>query len=95
MGKNQLLLDADQVGTLGIRYVKTGDRFSAKGIKGSKKVNRVMSDLHIPIAQRNTWPLVADENHIYWIAFLRVSRFALPDDSTTRFLLLTLKKECR
>lgn len=95
LGKNQLLLDADQVGTLGIRYVKTGDRFSAKGIKGSKKVNRVMSDLHIPIAQRNTWPLVADENHIYWIAFLRVSRFALPNDGTTRFLLLTLKKECR
>lgn len=47
--------------------------------KRFKKLARVMRDLHISAGERRIWPLVADENHIYWIAFLRGSNYGLPD----------------
>ncbi|MFR6111444.1 MAG: hypothetical protein ACLUIQ_08870 [Dialister invisus] len=39
--------------------------------------------------------VVADENHIYWIAFLRGSNYGLTDKNTKKYLLITLKKENR
>ena len=66
-----------------------------RGINGSKKLARVMRDLHISAGERRIWPLVADENHIYWIAFLRGSNYGLPDKNTKKYLLITLKKENR
>ena len=93
--KNQIILDADKVGNIVLRYWKAGDRFSPRGINGSKKLARVMRDLHISAGERRIWPLVADENHIYWIAFLRGSNYGLPDKNTKKYLLITLKKENR
>lgn len=63
--------------------------------KRFKKLARVMRDLHISAGERRIWPLVADENHIYWIAFLRGSNYGLPDKNTKKYLLITLKKENR
>lgn len=93
IGKNQLLLDAHKVGHLYVRQAQRGDFFSGKGMSGSKKLNRVMQDLHLSSAERKIWPVVADENHVYWIPFLKVSRFALPEAHTTHYLLVTLIKE--
>lgn len=59
--KNQIILDADKVGNIVLRYWKAGDRFSPRGINGSKKLARVMRDLHISAGERRIWPLVADE----------------------------------
>ena len=83
------------MGNIVLRYWKAGDRFSPRGINGSKKLARVMRDLHISADERRIWPLVADENHIYWIAFLRGSNYGLPDKNTKKYLLITLKKENR
>ncbi len=91
--KNQLLLDADRVGHIIVRSKEEGDLFFPKGMKGSKKLARVMQDLHIPAAKRRTWPILSDEEHIYWIAFLRGSRFGNPDETTKKYLLITLERE--
>lgn len=93
MEKNQILLDADKVGNIVLRYWEAGDRFSPRGINGSKKLARIMRDFHLSSGERRIWPLIADENHIYWIAFLRGSNYGLPDKNTRKYLLITLKKE--
>lgn len=90
--RNQLLLDGERVGRLVLRNKKEGDIFSPRGAEGSKKLTRVMQDLHIPSTKRKNWPLVADENHIYWISFLRGSRFGNPNETTRKYLLITLER---
>lgn len=91
--RNQFILDADKVGNIVLRYWENGDYFSPRGVKGRKKLSRVMSDLHISSEKRKNWPVIADENHIYWIAFLRGSNDGIPDGNTQRYLLITIKKE--
>lgn len=93
LSKNQLLLDADKVGTVSLRFKRDGDSFQPKGVNGTKRLSRVMQDLHIPGPQRGKWPLIADDKNIYWIAFLRVSGYGIPDEGTKRYLLVTLEKE--
>lgn len=90
LSKNEYLLDADKVGAIVLRSRKEGDRFAPFGMDGTRPVGRVMQSLHIPPKERDTWPLAADDRHIYWIGLLRGSRFGRPDEHTKRFLLLTL-----
>lgn len=90
LSKHEYLLDADKVGHITLRSRKEGDRFAPLGMDGTKPVGRVMQSLHIPPRKRDTWPLAADDEHIYWIGLLRGSRFGRPDEHTKRFLLLTL-----
>ena len=91
--RNQFILDAQQVGHLVVRNKKEGDIFSPRGMEGSKKLTRVMQDLQIPREKRDVWPILADENHVYWIAFLRGSNFANPGKTTKKYLLITLERE--
>lgn len=90
--RNQYVLDADKVGKLKLRYKKNGDMFSPNGIDGTQKIVKCMQSLRIDSADRKTWPLLADENNIYWIPFCRGSREARVTDKTTDFLVVTLIK---
>lgn len=57
---------------------------------GKKKVFSILQEKGIPAPLRRLWPVVADENHIYWTAFFRGSRLCRVTEETKSFLLLTL-----
>lgn len=90
--KNQYILDADKVGLLKLRYKNNGDVFEPNGIKGTQKLVKCMQSLKIASSDRNTLPLLADSDNIYWIPFYRGSRRARVNEKTTNFLVITLIK---
>lgn len=89
---NQLVLDADQVGCISLRTRREGDRFAPPGMEGTKAVSKYMKELQIPAPLRDSWPLAADENHIYWIGGRAKSRYGKPTIQTKNFLILTLRR---
>ena len=93
IGKNQFILDADKVGHIELRQGRNDDIFFPKGMSGRKQLFKCMKDLKIPAEKRKNWPIIADENYVYWIGFLRGSRYGLPDQQTKRYLVLTLRSK--
>ncbi len=89
---NQLVLDADQVGRVILRTRREGDRFAPPGMEGTKLVSKYMKELHIPAPLRDGWPIIADENHVYWIGGKAQSRYGKPTIQTKKFLILTLRR---
>lgn len=89
-GRNQYLLDKEGLGHLVLRTAGRKDRMEPSGMKGTKGVFDILQEKGIPSALRRDWPVVADENHIYWTCFLRGSRHGRVTEGTKSFLLLTL-----
>ena len=59
---------------LTIRNRKAGDRMSLKGMSGTKKVKDIFIDLKVPLQERETWPVVTDqEGCILWLPGLKKS----------------------
>lgn len=59
---------------LTIRNRRAGDRMSLKGMSGTKKVKDIFIDLKVPIQERETWPVVTDqEGRILWLPGLKKS----------------------
>lgn len=89
-GRNQYLLDACGAGALTLRMAEKEDYMEPLGMTGKKKVFSILQEKGIPAPLRRLWPVVADENHIYWTAFFRGSRLCRVTEETKSFLLLTL-----
>lgn len=59
---------------LRIRSRVPGDRIYLAHVKGRKKVNRIFIDKKIPLAKRDQWPiLVQEENDVLWVIGLEKS----------------------
>lgn len=57
---------------LHVRTRKPGDRLSWKGLKGSKKVKDIFIDAKIPLNERDTWPVITDNNdEVLWVVGLK------------------------
>ncbi|WP_090872786.1 tRNA lysidine(34) synthetase TilS [Oceanobacillus limi] len=57
---------------LHIRTRAPGDRMSWKGLNGSKKVKDIFIDAKIPLTDRDSWPIVTDNNgEILWLVGLK------------------------
>ena len=91
LARNQYLLDEEKVGKLHLSYPMTEDRMAPWGMEGNKLIFRLLQEAHIPDSLRSSWPLVSDEQHIYWTGLLRGSRYGRPTAETTRFLCITLQ----
>lgn len=69
--KNKLLIpviDIERDLHLIVRYRQDGDRIYLKGLDGRKKVKDIFIDKKIPLHQRNTWPLLVDQQgNVLWI----------------------------
>lgn len=89
--RNQYVLDEDKVGTLHLSYPTAQDHMAPWGMEGKKSIFRLLQEAHVPSVLRKAWPLVSDENHIYWTGLLRGSRYGRPTADTTRFLCITLQ----
>jgi tRNA(Ile)-lysidine synthase len=66
-------LDAEKIQTpLFLRSRAPGDRFFPAGMPGPVKLNDFLAAQHLPLAERNHWPLVCDSGGILWIPGFRV-----------------------
>jgi tRNA(Ile)-lysidine synthase len=90
-GPLHALCDADQVGAqLMLRTRQPGDRLRPLGMEGSKKLQDILVDRHVPAARRDDIPVVADEQGLLWIPGFALDRRAAVTAATTRVLHLRL-----
>jgi tRNA(Ile)-lysidine synthase len=67
---------------LTVRVAKPGDRMEPYGMEGSKKLQDIFTDLKIPKAQREQWPVVECGGEIIWLPGYRIARgWELSSDS--------------
>lgn len=65
-----------------VRTAKPGDRMEPYGMDGSKKLQDIFTDLKIPKAQRESWPVVECGGEIIWLPGYRIARgWELSSDS--------------
>ncbi len=65
-----------------VRVAKPGDRMEPYGMEGSKKLQDIFTDLKIPKAQRESWPVVECGGEIIWLPGYRIARgWELSSDS--------------
>jgi len=57
-----------------VRAAKPGDRMEPYGMEGSKKLQDIFTDLKIPKAQREDWPVVECGGEIIWLPGYRIAR---------------------
>ena len=57
-----------------VRVAKPGDRMEPYGMEGSKKLQDIFTDLKIPKAQREQWPVVECGGEIIWLPGYRIAR---------------------
>jgi tRNA(Ile)-lysidine synthase len=70
----QALLDRDRVvGALTVRPPCPGDRIQPLGMRGSRKLQDLLTDRKLPAAARRRLPVVCDEEKLVWVAGDRTS----------------------
>lgn len=86
---NELYIDADKIiFPLCLRHWKSGDRIYPYGLKGSKKVQDVFSDLKMNLFEKqNIWILESDKK-IVWIINYRADRRFNVDNTTEQIFKL-------
>lgn len=57
-----------------VRAAQPGDRMEPYGMEGSKKLQDIFTDLKIPKAQRENWPVVECGGEIIWLPGYRIAR---------------------
>lgn len=84
--KHTLLISVDHLENhvpFMVRYRKPGDRMYVKGLGGSKKVKNIFIDKKVPLQERDSWPLVVDqEGHVIWIVGL--SKGIIPNQTNSK-----------
>ncbi|OLP63258.1 tRNA(Ile)-lysidine synthase [Bacillus pumilus] len=76
-----------------IRSRKNGDRIKLKGMNGSKKVKDIFIDKKVPLAERDSWPIVTDSDHqIIWIPGLKKSVFEEIDMTNSDLIVLQYRQ---
>jgi tRNA(Ile)-lysidine synthase len=72
-----------------VRTAQPGDRMEPYGMEGSKKLQDIFTDLKIPKAQREQWPVVECGGEIIWLPGYRIARgWELSSDSEPALHLL-------
>jgi tRNA(Ile)-lysidine synthase len=83
-----LFLESEIVLPLHIRTRRDGDRMSWKGLNGSKKLKDIFIDAKIPLQDRNSWPIVTDNNgDILWLVGLK-KRDPIPNHKSSSYIQL-------
>jgi tRNA(Ile)-lysidine synthase len=91
--KDTVVIDADKVKLpLSVRARKDGDYFYPKGFGKRKKLQDFFVDEKVPRDERGTVPIVTSGEDIVWVAGMRADDRFAADSSTSKFLVLELKK---
>ncbi len=84
------LLDPNRIkGQLIIRCPQPGDRIVPFGMKGSKKLQDIFVDAHIPARKRPNWPIITDTEKILWLPNLVTSDQSAVLQTTQTIIELT------
>lgn len=87
-------LDAEAVAfPLLVRNRLAGDRFQPVNSPGRKKVADFLSDLKMPVPQRNNLPLLLSADHIVAILGVRIDQGCKVSATTTSVLKITMNPE--
>jgi tRNA(Ile)-lysidine synthase len=82
------LSKSDVAFPLYVRTRKDGDKMAVKGMVGSKKINDIFINEKIPLAEREKWPVVVDnEENIVWLPGLKKSKFDKPKSENYDIIL--------
>jgi tRNA(Ile)-lysidine synthase len=85
--------DADRLAPpLAIRNFRPGDRMRPRGLPGHRKIKKILGDCKIPRTHRLKIPLLVCAGHILWLAGIRRSSHAAPDERTVRLLKVAMRK---
>ncbi|GAB4149642.1 MAG: tRNA lysidine(34) synthetase TilS [Bacteroidia bacterium] len=74
-------------------YMRTwqkGDRMNPTGIKGSRKVSDILTDMKLPLHIKEQWPVVCDQSEIIWIPGYRIAEKCRIHPSTSH--ICTIRK---
>lgn len=78
-----------------IRTKEVHDTISAFGVKGSKKLSRFYIDNKVPVAERDSIPLLASGKDVLWIYNMRRSNIAPVRQDSKSVIIMTLKSAGR
>lgn len=91
--ETRVYLDADVAGeALLVRTWRHGDRFRPLGMHHEKKVQDYFTDAKVPRELRGRLPLVFNNDHLLWIAGLRIDDRVRLTERTRRILVLQLDR---
>jgi len=92
---NYIYVDADSISfPLTIRNWKDGDKFSPLGMNGSKKISDFLTDLKMPLHQKNHVKLLISKGKIIWIINHALGDFFKIKNSTKKVLKIeTISKK--
>lgn len=76
-----------------IRTRKDGDKMTIKNMAGSKKIKDIFIDSKVPMAKRNSWLLVCDnDDNIIWLPALKKSKFDKEINEKYDIILMFIKE---
>lgn len=88
------LFDYDKIKTaVEIRNRKTGDFLQINKHGGKKSLKSVFIDSKVPKEFRDEIPLLCDGNHVLWVFGGRTSEAYLVEESTSRVLMVEVKRK--
>lgn len=79
-------------GQLKVRNRREGDRFTPLGMKGTKKLKDFFIDENVPYHQRDSIPIVCDQQGIIWVVGFRLEEKYKIDEDTEEVLEIEAKK---
>ncbi|MBM7663438.1 tRNA(Ile)-lysidine synthase [Bacillus mesophilus] len=90
INNSMLVLDSATISfPLLVRNRQQGDKIQLKGTNGSKKIKDIFIDEKVPIIERDTWPIIEDqEGAILWVPGLKKSRFETNDMNKSSYTVL-------
>lgn len=87
MQQGEFLMDMDKIqGPMFLRSPAPGDKLKPKGLGGSKKLQDLLVDAHVPRRQRWRVPVLADARGVLWVVGHRLDERVSPGPGTRRFL---------
>ncbi len=87
--KNVAWIDSDLIKfPIEVRTWKAGDRFQPLGMKGSKKISDFLTDLKIPLNEKDSVKLLISNGEIVWVVGLAVSERYKITQNTKKVLKL-------
>ena len=85
-------LDRDRVvPPLVLRSRLPGDRYRPLGMKGRKKVKKILLESGVPLSRRGLVPVIADRERIIWLAGYRPNHFCRIRPDTRKVLEISLE----
>ena len=91
LGPTRAVFDRDSVqGALQVRRRHPGDWLQPLGAPGSRKLKKIMIDLKIPLAQRDSVPLLCDDAGILWVVGFQRSERGRLTANTREYIMVEI-----